>query len=77
MNKKQARVAWWGVVLLSLVAIVAGVTLINSATEYASRGSATQLIVGIFVAPGIPVVLIFGLAFIRAGQKQGQAKPGS
>jgi len=67
LNKKQARLAWWATVLLSLVAAVIGVGLLTSDARTSWRAGQDAL--GIFFVAGVPIVLILGLAFIRAGQK--------
>ena len=60
MNRNQVRLAWSANILLSIVAVMVGITLANT----------SQGIGGILLMFAVPILLIFGLAYIRSGQKK-------
>ncbi|MBA7493391.1 hypothetical protein ES702_03949 [subsurface metagenome] len=62
MNKAQAKIAWWVVILLSLTSLVYGLYL----WWYSYDFSFEVMLITFFI---IPLLLIGGLAFIRAKDK--------
>jgi fatty acid desaturase len=69
MNKKQARIAWAAAILLSILAVIVGILLVNSSLSGYGEEKIGQQVLGILVMVGIPILLLFGLAFFRSGQK--------
>lgn len=67
MNKNQARIAWWMTILMSVFAILVGLTLIDDHGRDRRTG---EYILGLFFAIAIPIILIMGLAFIRSGRNK-------
>lgn len=73
MSKQQVRIAWVAMILLSLIAVVVGGIVYAHASEnYYSHNSSGGQVAGILIMAGIPVVLLFGFAFIRDGQNKKQ-----
>lgn len=62
MNKKQARIAWVVVVLISLVAALGGLVVFSN--NYSGEVGST--LAGLMLLPGLPILLIGVMAFIRA-----------
>jgi hypothetical protein len=73
MNKKQARIGWITVIALAAISLGIGVSMIVTAlgyvgTEWWGGPLANHLLVGgIVVGLAIPIALIGGFAFCRAG----------
>lgn len=64
MNKRQAKIAWWLIILLSVILAIWGLIGPEGNSFYEET-------YGVFVlfTLVVPVVLIFGFAFIRAREK--------
>jgi hypothetical protein len=53
-----------------LVAVIVGLIMAFSSSLDSDRTHLGELVIGIFILAGIPIILIFGLAYIRSGQKR-------
>jgi hypothetical protein len=62
MNRKQTRVAWIVVILLSLTSVLGGLVVFfnNTSVEVGST------LAGLVLLPVLPILLIGGMAFLRA-----------
>lgn len=70
MNKKQARIAWIMVILVSLTSAIGGLAFFTN-----SSGEVGSILAGLFLLPLLPIILIGGLSFFRAkGSKENKVK---
>ena len=63
MNKKQIRIGWWGIILISIVLVLTGISVWDS---YHYEESILPFIVLTFISP---IVLLFGFGIYTAGIK--------
>jgi len=61
MTEGQKKLGWWAVILLSIVSAITGIVQISADSD-----AILQLLFFAFV---VPIVLLFGFAFYRSGDR--------
>ena len=69
MNKKQIRIAWWGISLISITLTITGILVfgIDIWNGYYYKEGILSFIILTFI---VPLALFFGIGIITAGIKK-------
>ena len=69
MNKKQIRIGWWGISLISITLIITGILVfgIDIWEGYHYKEGILSFVILTFI---VPLVLFFGIGIITAGIKK-------